>query len=169
MVSNSNLELIDGSRVGVIGAGPAGSLFSYFLLDLAHNLDTKISLDIYESRDYFTPGPVDCNMCAGVISETLVQALSLEGISLPPTVVQRGIDSYIMHSESETMTIKTPLNEMRIATAYRGTGDAPIATTSMSLNLVTLKRGYPWGLASRIYSIAGNAQSVAYQRAHLKR
>jgi flavin-dependent dehydrogenase len=122
-VSNhSILELDSGSRVAMIGSGPAGAFFSYFLLQLAERLDMSILLDIYESRDFFTPGPVGCNMCAGVISEALVQSLSLEGINLPPTVVQRGIDSYIMHSETETMTINTPLDEMRIATVHRGSG-----------------------------------------------
>ena len=122
MATNSKLELKDGSRIAVVGAGPAGSLFGYFLLNLAGNLDMKLDVDIYESRDFPTPGPVGCNMCAGVISESLVQNLSLEGINLPPTVVQRGIDSYVMHSETDTMIIKTPINEMRIATVHRGSG-----------------------------------------------
>jgi flavin-dependent dehydrogenase len=123
---NSMLALDSGSRVGVIGAGPAGSFFSLFLLQLAQRMDMDIHLDIYESRDFAVPGPTGCNMCAGVISESLVQSLSVEGINLPPGVVQRGIDAYIMHSEEETITIHTPLDEMRIATVHRGSGPKDI-------------------------------------------
>jgi flavin-dependent dehydrogenase len=85
-------------------------------------MDMDIRLDVYESRDFAIPGPTGCNMCAGVISESLVQTLSVEGINLPPTVVQRGIEAYIMHSEKESITIHTPLDEMRIATVHRGSG-----------------------------------------------
>lgn len=83
----SNLKLEDDSRIAVIGGGPAGSFFSYFLLDMAQRLGMKLQLDVYEPRDFATPGPSGCNMCGGIISESLVQALAIEGINLPPTVV----------------------------------------------------------------------------------
>lgn len=116
------MRLGNGSRVAVIGAGPAGSFFSYFLLQIAQRLSLKIRLDLYESRDFSSMGPTGCNMCAGVISESLVQELAVEGIFLPEDVVQRGITSYVMHSVTETVTIGTPLEEMRIATVHRGGG-----------------------------------------------
>jgi len=122
MGEHSQLALESGSRVGVIGGGPAGSFFSYFLLQMAQRVGIDLQVDIYESRDFSIPGPAGCNMCAGVISESLVQTLSVEGIILPPAVVQRGIDSYVMHTEAENATIHTPLDEMRIATVYRGRG-----------------------------------------------
>ena len=122
MGEHSRLALESGSRVGVIGGGPAGSFFSYFLLQMAQRVGTDIQVDIYESRDFSIPGPTGCNMCAGVISESLVQALSVEGIILPPAVVQRGIDSYVIHNGTESVIIHTPLDEMRIATVHRGSG-----------------------------------------------
>lgn len=48
--SQSEFQLSDGSRVVVIGGGPAGSLFSYFLLDMADLVGIKINLDIYEQN-----------------------------------------------------------------------------------------------------------------------
>ena len=104
----SELKLSDGSRVAVIGGGPAGSLFSYFLLDTANRAGLDIQLDIYEPREFSRPGPAGCNMCGGIISESLVQALAAEGIILPPTVVQRGIDSYVMHMDVGSVHIKRP-------------------------------------------------------------
>lgn len=118
----SNLKLEDDSRVAVIGGGPAGSFFSYFLLDMAQRLGMKLQLDVYEPRDFATPGPSGCNMCGGIISESLVQALAVEGINLPPTVVERGIDSYVLHMDLGSARIETPLHEKRIAAVHRGAG-----------------------------------------------
>jgi hypothetical protein len=58
----------------------------------------------------------------GIISESLVQHLAAEGINLPPTVVQRGIDSYYLHMDVGSVRIETPLHEMRIAAVHRGAG-----------------------------------------------
>ncbi len=116
------LTLEDGSRVGVIGGGPAGSLFAYFLLTFAQRMDLDVAVDVYEPRDFTRPGPSGCNMCGGIVSETLVQALAVEGIALPPTVVQRGIDSYVLHTHAGSVKIDTPLQERRIAAVHRGGG-----------------------------------------------
>ena len=121
-MAEKGLQLDDGSRVGVIGGGPAGSFFSIFLLDLADRMGVDIQVDIYEPRDYTRPGPAGCNMCGGIISETLVQNLAAEGINLPPTVVQRGIDSYMLHMDVGSVRIETPLQESRIGAVYRGPG-----------------------------------------------
>ncbi|MBM3881747.1 MAG: hypothetical protein FJ387_18820 [Verrucomicrobia bacterium] len=116
------LELEDGSRVGVMGGGPAGSFFSYFLLDLAARVGTRLELDLYESKDYSVPGPAGCNMCGGIISESLVQTLAAEGIRLPPTVITRGIDAYVLHMDVGTVRLETPRLEMRIGAVHRGAG-----------------------------------------------
>ncbi len=115
-------KLEEGSRVGVIGGGPAGSLTAYFLLTFAHRIDLDLSVDIYEPRDFTKPGPAGCNMCGGIVSESLVQMLAAEGISLPATVVQRGIDSYVLHTDTDSVRIDTPLKEKRIAAVHRGGG-----------------------------------------------
>jgi flavin-dependent dehydrogenase len=117
-----SIPLTDGCRVGVIGGGPAGSLFSYFLLTFANRLDLDVTLDIYEPRDFTKPGPGGCNMCGGIVSELLVQMLAAEGINLPPAIVQRGIDSYVLHTDETSTRIDTPLKEKRIAAIHRGGG-----------------------------------------------
>jgi flavin-dependent dehydrogenase len=116
------MELENGSRVGVIGGGPAGSFFACFFLDNAQRLDLDVTLEIYEPRDFTAPGPAGCNMCGGIVSESLVQCLAAEGIRLPPGVVQRGIDSYVLHMDVGNVRIETPLHEKRIAAVHRGAG-----------------------------------------------
>lgn len=120
--AQAGLRLDDGSRVGVVGAGPAGSFFAYFLLDMAERMGLDLKVEIIESRDFLQPSPQGCNMCGGIVSESLVQNLAAEGISLPPTVIQRGIDSYHLHMDAGSVRIETPLQEMRIGAVYRGSG-----------------------------------------------
>ena len=48
--------------------------------------------------------------------------LATEGINLPPTVVQRGIYSYVLHMDAGSVEIESPVEEQRIAAIYRGNG-----------------------------------------------
>ncbi len=116
------LRLQDGSRVGVIGAGPAGSFFAYFLLNMAGQVGLDLQVEMFESRDFLQPAPQGCNMCGGIVSESLVQNLAAEGINLPTTVIQRGIDSYYLHMDAGSVRIETPLHETRIGAVHRGSG-----------------------------------------------
>ena len=118
----SGLVLQDGSRVAVIGGGPAGSFFSFFLLKMAEAVDLEIEVDIYEPRSFRVCGPAGCNHCGGIVSESLVQILAAEGINLPSSVVQRGIESYVVHMDVGSVAINSPAQEQRIAALYRGNG-----------------------------------------------
>ncbi len=119
---SEHFVLEDGSKIAVIGGGPAGSFFTYFALDFADRLGMEISIDIYEAKDFECAGPKGCNNCGGIVSESLIQTLSTEGIVLPSGVIQRGIESYTMHLEQGSTLIKTPLREQRIAAMFRGSG-----------------------------------------------
>ena len=116
------MTLRDGSRVAVIGAGPAGSMFSYFLLSMAETVGLEIDVEIFEPRRFCHRGPAGCNHCGGIVSESLVQRLATEGIRLPDCVVQRGMESYTLHMDVGDVEIATPLMEKRIAAVYRGNG-----------------------------------------------
>jgi flavin-dependent dehydrogenase len=105
-----------------VGSGPAGSLFAYFMLDMASRIDLDLTVEMYESRAFARPGPQGCNMCGGIVSESLVQHLAVEGITLPAAVVQRGIDAYVLHMDVGSVRIETPLREKRIGAIHRGGG-----------------------------------------------
>lgn len=123
------LELEPGSHVAVLGSGPAGSFFSYFLLELAQRAGLDLQVDIFERKSFAVAGPAGCNMCGGIISESLIQALATEGINLPPTVVERGVDSYVLHMDVGTVRIDTPIHEKRIASVHRGAGPKDLRNT----------------------------------------
>ncbi len=118
----SRCKLEDGARIGVVGGGPAGSFFSIFALDMAARVGLRLSVDVFEHRDFSLRGPRGCNMCGGIVSESLVEDLAAEGISLPPAVIQRGIDSYVLHTDVGEVRIGTPMSEKRIAAVHRGLG-----------------------------------------------
>jgi len=118
---SSSLALKNGSRVAVMGGGPAGSSFAYFLLETAERVGLKIQADVYEPRDFSLAGPKGCNYCAGVISESLVQNLAAQGINLAPSVVQRAIDSYVWHTDAGNLRVQIS-EERHIATVFRGGG-----------------------------------------------
>ena len=75
-------------------------------------------MDIYEPRDFNLLGLHGCNMCGEGIYESLVQSLAVEGINLPTTVVQRGIEFNRLHMDIGSVQIQTPRQEKRIATQY---------------------------------------------------
>jgi flavin-dependent dehydrogenase len=116
------LQLKDGSKVAVIGGGPTGAFFSIFALKMAKMIDLDLSVTIFDSKDFSKDGPAGCNHCGGIISELLVQTLAIEGISLPDSVVRRGIHSYRLHTSEGVVSITTPHYERTIATVSRGGG-----------------------------------------------
>lgn len=140
----SQLALADGSRVAVIGGGPAGSFFGFFLLRMAESVGLELEVDIYEPRCFSHRGPAGCNHCGGIVSESLVQMLAVEGINLPPSVVQKGIDSYVLHTDLGNVRIEAPRAEKRIAAVYRGNGprdSEPMATAGFDRHLLDLTIG----------------------------
>ena len=126
---NSNLELKDGAKIAVLGGGPAGSFFSIFALKLAKQIGRDIDLTIYEQKSFLNEGPSSCNMCAGVVSESLVQLLAIEGIILRPPILQRAIDTYCFQTISGDVLLNSPSLQRGIATVYRGGGPVRKSTS----------------------------------------
>jgi flavin-dependent dehydrogenase len=120
--SGRSMELKDGANIAVIGGGPTGSFFSIFLLKMAGMIGKKLNVTIFDPKDFTKDGPGGCNRCGGIISELLVQTLAVEGINLSDSVVRKGINSYVLHTNPGDVNINTPHLEKTIATVYRGGG-----------------------------------------------
>ena len=120
------MELADHARIAVIGGGPAGSFSAYFLLDFAARIGLEdVQVDVYEHKEFACIGAKGCNHCGGLISETMLQNLSMEGIVVPSAVILNSIDAYRLHTQDGEVVIQLPLEQMRIATVYRGGGPQP--------------------------------------------
>lgn len=118
------IALRSGSRVGIIGGGPAGSFAALHLLHQARQRGLDLEIQIYEPRDFSRPGPAGCNRCAGVLSSRLVRGLETLDITLPPEIIQSEIHAYTIHLDGETITLRQPDERRRILSIYRGGGPA---------------------------------------------
>ncbi|MFO0793552.1 MAG: hypothetical protein U0586_05755 [Candidatus Brocadiaceae bacterium] len=118
------IPLQDNANIMVIGGGPAGSFFSHFALNFARRYGRKVNVTILDGRDFIQKGPVGCNMCAGVLSETLIQKMEAEGIVLPKTRAQQEIDGYYMQTQERGIPLHHPErgHKPRIITVFRGNG-----------------------------------------------
>ena len=126
------MELLrDGARIGVVGGGPAGSLFSLFALKFAEERSLHLQITIYEGRDFRQAGTKGCNMCAGVLPRETVRDLESLGLEIPPGVVQAVITRYVYHTDQGSTEIENPDPETRILTVYRG-GGPRLASESVS-------------------------------------
>ena len=119
---DGSLELQDGANIAVIGGGPTGSFFSIFAFKMAAMIGKELNITIFEPKDFTKDGPGGCNRCGGIISELLVQTLAVEGINLSESVVRKGINAYVLHTNPGDVDIHTPNLEKTIATVYRGGG-----------------------------------------------
>jgi flavin-dependent dehydrogenase len=117
------IKLHDGSRIAIIGGGPAGTFFAHFALKLARQKGLQIAVTILDGKNFLRQGPPGCNMCAGVISETLLARLEEEGIRLPEERVQHRIDGYCLRTPDFSLPLPHPEGRRgAIRTVYRGSG-----------------------------------------------
>ena len=114
--------LVTGSRVAVVGGGPAGSLFTLYLLRYAEERGFRPDISIYQDRDFTVPGPLGCKGCAGILSMALLRNLAELGLTVPDEVVQGHIERYAVHSPYTTISISNPEQGASIVSVYRGGG-----------------------------------------------
>ncbi len=116
------MQLVNGSRVVIVGGGPAGSFSALHLLRLASEAGLRLDVTIVEARDFARPGPGGCNQCAGILSSRLVRHLAELDLSLPPEVVQSELAGYRLHLGSHEVPLLRPDPDRRIVSVYRGSG-----------------------------------------------
>ncbi len=119
----SNLILHSGARVAIIGGGPAGSFFAYFLNKYSVEKEIELDVTIFDGKNFLLKGPKGCNLCAGVVAENLNLHLKAEGIHLPEDRIIHRIDGYCLHHEKEQLLLTGEGEKAdRIATVFRGNG-----------------------------------------------
>ena len=112
-------KIHNGSKIAVIGGGPAGSFFSHFILKLASEADISIKVDIYDRKTFLTHLPRDCNMCAGVIGSNLYKNLTREGMHLGRDIIRHEVKGYAFHSKKNIVFLhQEPFSP--IYTVFRG-------------------------------------------------
>jgi flavin-dependent dehydrogenase len=117
-----SIRLKNGSRICIVGGGPAGSFSALHLLKLAEEHGRQLEVLLFESRDASRPGRESCKGCAGILSAGLVSSLASFGITLPPEVIQAELRAYVVHVHGQVTSIEQPDLRRRILSVYRGAG-----------------------------------------------
>ncbi len=114
-------KLVSGSRVGIIGGGPAGSFTALYLLWYAKQCGYSPVVHIYEPRDFAEAGPRGCSQCAGILSSSLLKNIKELDLDIPLSVIQSRISSYRLLSPFGEMVVRNPEME-DIFSVFRGGG-----------------------------------------------
>jgi flavin-dependent dehydrogenase len=123
--------LTDGSRIAVVGGGPAGSFFALAALDVAAALGVRLDVTIFERKALTGRGQRDCNMCAGILSKRVMEGLAALGLSLPAEVIRGDIRFFQLYWGEHTFPVVPPESGRRVLAVYRGGGPSrsPFAPT----------------------------------------
>ncbi len=136
-----NLEL----SIGIVGAGPAGSICAIQLINLSEEKGINIKIDLLDYKNFLEKGPAGCNFCAGVLSHEAIDNLKRIGIKLDNSVIQSKIEGYCLITEGGELNYhqkkKPPL-----FTIYRGGGPTDIKETNKkSLDSLILEKAIEKG------------------------
>jgi flavin-dependent dehydrogenase len=123
-MANKEFMLKNGSKIAVIGGGPAGSFFARFAQKMAKEKGIDIQVTIFEGKDFTQKGPKGCNMSAAVISETLFEKLEKQDISIPDNCIQQRIEGYHFQTQDFGISLRhpEPSHQPKIVTVFRGNG-----------------------------------------------
>jgi len=143
-MANASLKLAEGTRVAVIGGGPAGSFFAYVLLTETAKRGPKIELTIFDNKDFQMAGRQGCNMCAGVLTGHLVKCLEQEGYDFPPSAIQRYIHGYVIHSRDHYARLEQTPDEV-VYTVFRGVPFSELAHERVSFDQFLLEQAIKRG------------------------
>jgi NADH dehydrogenase len=117
-------RLENGSKVAIVGGGPAGSLFALYLLRYAGERNIRPAITLYEERKFKECGPTGCKGCAGILSISFLKNLRELGLKVPEEIIQSKIEQYAVHSPYTSISISNPEREIEIVSICRGGGPA---------------------------------------------
>ncbi len=114
------MRLKNRSNVVIAGGGPSGTFSGILLSEYASKKDIPLNITILEKKDFIKEGPGGCNLCAGVVSSSLLDKLSEINIKLPKHVIRREVHGYVLKMHNESLELED--KNKHIACVYRGNG-----------------------------------------------
>jgi flavin-dependent dehydrogenase len=116
------MKIENGSKVAIVGGGPAGSLFALYLFHYTRLKGIRPKITIYEQRNADELGSKGCKGCAGILSLSLLRNLEELTLKMPDDIIQSKIDHYAVHSPYNSISISNPERGRQIVCVYRGGG-----------------------------------------------
>ena len=129
--------LKNNSKVGIIGAGPAGTFFALHLMRMGFEKGLKFDITIFDNKLFTDTGARGCNMCAGAISNTLFNNLKNLDVVIPGDVLKDKVTGYVMHLKGETGVIDVDPS-ISIYTVFRSAGPVFSAEKTRGFDQVLL-------------------------------
>ena len=108
-------------KIAIIGGGPAGSFCAIHLLKGARRLNRQIEVVIFDHKFFGHVGPGGCNLCAGVITRSMIENLKQMKVPITAEIIQRRIDGFVFISEGGSLEIEGGPEE-RFYSVFRGGG-----------------------------------------------
>ncbi|MHB9026155.1 MAG: NAD(P)/FAD-dependent oxidoreductase [Armatimonadota bacterium] len=108
-------------RVAIIGAGPAGTVCALALLRGAQQRGQQHDVLIIDGKSFTRIGPQGCNMCAGVISTSLLDYLGQPADGTIASVIQQYIGGHYFESQVGGVHIPKE-SESTLVTVFRSAG-----------------------------------------------
>lgn len=158
------MVLKNGSRVSVVGGGPAGSFFAIHLLREAKKARRNITVTIIDKKIAQKPDKMlwelkGCNYCAGIISPRLHKELIKNGIKIPRELICEEFTHIWIHGLWKNFPLKIP-EEEKMYSLFRGTLPLDRKDTTEGFDSFLLKKAEIEGAAI----IAGEVQDIRYTR-----
>ena len=158
--------LRNGSKIVVLGGGPAGSFFAIHLLKLAKKFQKDIRITIIDKCIPRDPsGQIQkfrgCNFCAGIISPRLQEELAKNNIRLPSEVICENFTHIWIHGLWKNFPFKVPAGQ-EVFSVFRGTLPPKRGQYIQGLDDFLLKKAIEHGAQI----ITGEAQTIQYSTDH---
>jgi flavin-dependent dehydrogenase len=129
--------LKNNSKIGIIGAGPAGTFFALHLIRMGSEKGLTFDITIFDNKLFTDTGARGCNMCAGAISNTLFNNLTKLGFVIPEDVIKDKVTGYVIHLKGEAGGIDVDPSTT-IYTVFRSAGPVFSAETLRGFDQVLL-------------------------------
>ncbi len=121
-IARDVMKIETGSRVAIVGGGPAGTFFALYLQLYAERENIHPEITIYQQRNFTEGGPKGCKGCAGILSGSLLSNLEELGLTIPGEVIRNRITAYTIHSPYTSISITNNEKDKEIVSIYRGGG-----------------------------------------------
>jgi len=88
----------------------------------AREAGIRLDLTLFEPRTFKNAGAASCNMCAGILSPSLVHRLARLDLSVPREAILDRIEAYCLHTQSGSIRVPKPHPFDPVYSVYRGSG-----------------------------------------------